>query len=71
MSQPVKASMKVSELIERLQAEQARHGDVEVQVVTAKTELLPITLVTYDIYVARGELHPEGAAVMDAAWMDS
>lgn len=24
-----------------------------------------------DIYVARGELHPEGAAVMDAAWMDS
>lgn len=22
-------------------------------------------------YVARGELHPEGAAVMDAAWMDS
>lgn len=24
-----------------------------------------------DIYVARGELHPAGAAVMDAAWMDS
>ena len=24
-----------------------------------------------DIYVARGELHPQGAAVMDAAWMDS
>jgi integrase len=22
-------------------------------------------------YVARGELHPEGAAVMDAAWIDS
>jgi integrase len=24
-----------------------------------------------DIYVARGELHPKAAAVMDAAWMDS
>ena len=24
-----------------------------------------------DIYVARGELHPQGAAVMDAAWLDS
>lgn len=24
-----------------------------------------------DIYVARGELHPQGAAVMDAAWMDA
>ncbi|MEQ3554635.1 tyrosine-type recombinase/integrase [Pseudonocardia nematodicida] len=24
-----------------------------------------------DIYVARGELHPAGAAVMDAAWVDS
>ena len=24
-----------------------------------------------DIYVARGELHPQGAAVMDAAWMDT
>lgn len=24
-----------------------------------------------DIYVARGELHPLGAAVMDAAWLDS
>lgn len=24
-----------------------------------------------DIYVARGELHPQGAAVMDAAWQDS
>jgi integrase len=24
-----------------------------------------------DIYVARGELHPQAAAVMDAAWMDS
>jgi integrase len=23
-----------------------------------------------DIYVARGELHPQGAAVMDAAWID-
>jgi integrase len=23
-----------------------------------------------DIYVARGELHPQGAAVMDAAWLD-
>lgn len=24
-----------------------------------------------DIYVARGELHPQGAAVMDAAWLDT
>lgn len=24
-----------------------------------------------DVYVHRGELHPEGAAVMDAAWLDS
>ncbi|MFC5993046.1 tyrosine-type recombinase/integrase [Pseudonocardia hispaniensis] len=24
-----------------------------------------------DVYIARGELHPEGAAVMDAAWMDT
>ncbi len=24
-----------------------------------------------DIYVGRGELHPEGAAVMDAAWLDT
>jgi integrase len=24
-----------------------------------------------DVYVARGELHPQGAAVMDAAWADS
>jgi len=24
-----------------------------------------------DIYIARGELHPQGAAVMDAAWMDT
>ena len=24
-----------------------------------------------DIYIGRGELHPEGAAVMDAAWLDT
>lgn len=24
-----------------------------------------------DTYVARGELHPQGAAVMDAAWLDT
>jgi integrase len=24
-----------------------------------------------DIYVGRGELHPDGAAVMDAAWLDT
>ncbi|MCA1672919.1 MAG: site-specific integrase, partial [Actinobacteria bacterium] len=24
-----------------------------------------------DVYVARGELHPQGAAVMDAAWLDT
>lgn len=24
-----------------------------------------------DVYVARGELHPPGAVVMDAAWLDS
>jgi hypothetical protein len=24
-----------------------------------------------DIYIGRGELYPEGAAVMDAAWLDT
>jgi hypothetical protein len=24
-----------------------------------------------NIYIGRGELHPEGAAVMDAAWLDT